>query len=213
MKNLLIIIAITTSIVLLGCRDQNEIEPNKDLTSQITDFPIESLNEDELASLLFMREEEKLAKDVYLTLYDKWNVNIFLNISYSEQTHMDAVLTLLNKYDLKDPVGDNAVGVFENVILQNLYSELVAQGSTNILEAYKVGATIEDLDIYDLSNALKNIDNQDVTFVFENLTKGSRNHLRSFYGQVISSGGTYDAQFISEDELNAIVDSPKEKGA
>lgn len=117
------------------------------LQAQITSLPTEPLNSAELTSLSVMREEEKLARDVYITLYNKWGVNIFTNISHSEQTHMDAILMLLSKYSLTDPVGNNAVGVFNNVTLQNLYNQLVAQGNTSVLDAYKVGATIEDLDI------------------------------------------------------------------
>ena len=125
------------------------------LQAQINSLPKEPLNPAELASLAFMREEEKLARDVYITLFNKWGVKIFTNISNSEQKHMDAILLLLNKYSITDPAGSNAVGVFTNSTLQNFYTQLVAQGNTSVLEAYKVGATIEDLDIFDLKNPLK----------------------------------------------------------
>lgn len=160
-----------------------------------------------------MREEEKLAHDVYVTLYAKWNQNVFSNIAASEQTHTEAVLSLLNKYELTDPVGSNGVGVFKDTTLQKLYTQLVNQGNISQLEAFKVGATIEDLDIHDLNTQSASIDNQDVKFVYSNLTKGSRNHMRSFYSQVLSAGGTYSAQFISQAELDAIINSAKETGA
>lgn len=182
------------------------------LQAQITSLPLEPLNSAELTSLSFMREEEKLARDVYITLYNKWGVNIFTNISSSEQTHMESVLLLLNKYNLTDPVGSNAVGVFSNSTLQNLYTQLVSQGNTSVLEAYKVGATIEDLDIYDLKNALTAIDNQDIKLVYDNLTKGSRNHMRSFYKNVLNAGGTYTPQYITQAEFDAIVNSAMETG-
>lgn len=167
------------------------------LQAQITSLPTEPLNSAELTSLSFMREEEKLARDVYITLYNKWGVNIFTNISNSEQTHMDAILMLLSKYSLTDPVSNNAVGVFNNVTLQNLYNQLVAQGNISVLDAYKVGATIEDLDIFDLKNALLNNDNQDIKLVYDMLTKGSRNHIRSFYKNILSVGGSYSPQYIT----------------
>ena len=179
----------------------------------INAFPKETLNADELLSLKTMREEEKLANDVYLTLYNKWGVNIFTNIASSEQTHTNPVLTLLTKYELADPVGTNAVGVFSDTILQKLYTQLVTQGSTSTLNAFIVGATIEDLDIFDLNNWNSKVDNQDIKYVYQNLTKGSRNHMRSFYGQVTGSGGTYSAQYISQTELDAIINSPKETGS
>jgi hypothetical protein len=182
------------------------------LQTQITSLPIETLNTDEQSSLLFMREEEKLARDVYISLYNKWGVNIFTNISESEQTHMDAVLLLLTKYSLTDPVGSNAVGVFNNTELQNLYNQLIAQGNISISDAYQVGATIEDLDIFDLANALAKIDNQDIELVYDMLTKGSRNHLRSFYGNILNVESSYTPQFLTQAEFDAIINSPMERG-
>lgn len=182
------------------------------LQAQITSLPNEPLNSTELTSLSVMREEEKLARDVYITLYNKWGVNIFTNISSSEQTHMDAILMLLNKYSLTDPVGSNAVGVFTNTTLQTLYNQLVAQGNASVLDAYKVGATIEDLDIFDLKTALISIDNQDIHLVYDMLTKGSRNHMRSFYKNILNVGGTYTPQYITQAEFDAIINSAMETG-
>lgn len=182
------------------------------LQAQITSLPTEPLNSAELTSLSFMREEEKLARDVYITLYNKWGVTIFTNISNSEQTHMDAILMLLSKYSLTDPVSNNAVGVFNNVTLQNLYNQLVAQGNISVLDAYKVGATIEDLDIFDLKNALLNNDNQDIKLVYDMLTKRSRNHIRSFYKNILSVGGSYSPQYITQAEFDAIINTAMETG-
>ncbi len=182
------------------------------LQAQITSLPNEPLSQAELTSLSLMREEEKLARDVYITLYNKWGVNIFTNISNSEQTHMEAILMLLNKYNLTDPVGSNAVGVFSNATLQNLYAQLVAQGNISVLEAYRVGATIEDLDIFDLKNALLNNDNQDIKLVYDMLTKGSRNHMRSFYKNILNTGGSYTPQYITQAEFDAIINSAMETG-
>lgn len=182
------------------------------LKTQINNLASEPLNDFEISNLPFMREEEKLARDVYITLYNKWRVSIFYNISTSEQSHMDGILILLNRYSISDPVGSNAVGVFGNVQLQNLYTQLVLQGSVSLAEAYKVGATIEDLDIFDLTNALENCDNQDIQLVYESLTKGSRNHLRSFYKFILSTGGIYIPQYISQAAFDAIISSAMETG-
>ena len=54
------------------------------------------ISDEEATGLIFMREEEKLARDVYLTLYDVWETAVFDNIASSEQTHMDAVLMLID---------------------------------------------------------------------------------------------------------------------
>lgn len=182
------------------------------LQSQITSLPKEPLSTEELNSLAFMREEEKLARDVYIALHNKWGVNIFSNISNSEQTHMDALLMLLNKYSIADPVGSNGAGIYSNSTLQALYSQLVNQGNISVLDAYKVGATIEDLDIFDLKNALLQNDNQDIKLVYDMLTKGSRNHLRSFYKNILNAGGSYTPQYISQTEFDSIIGSAMETG-
>ncbi len=182
------------------------------LKIQVSGLPYEALSESEKSTLIFMREEEKLARDVYTTLYSKWGVNMFTNISASEQTHMDGILLLLNKYGLADPAANKGIGEFNNTALQTLYNELVAKGNVSITEAYIVGATIEDLDLNDLKNALADNDNQDIKVVYESLAKGSRNHMRSFNGVIINSGLVYTPQFITQTEFDAIVTSAIEKG-
>jgi hypothetical protein len=138
------------------------------------------LTEQEKEALLFMREEEKLARDVYHYLYDFWGQWIFSNIETSEQQHMDAILNLLDKYGLDDPVGDSRYGVFQNPDLQDLYDELVIEGVNSELDAIKVGIRIEVKDIEDLIECLDLTDNKDITQVFTNLMNGSVNHLAAF---------------------------------
>ncbi len=182
------------------------------MQTKVDALPSETLSDEELYSLTLMREEEKLARDVYQVMSAKYNAKIFTNIAAAEQTHMDAVLILLNKYDMEDPVGDNPVGVFTDPVLQILYDQLIELGNTSILNAYKTGATIEDLDIYDLRTVKETVDNKDILLVFDNLEKGSRNHLRSFYGDILKAGGTYTPQFLTQAEFEAIVNSSMETG-
>jgi len=213
---------LTVIIFTLGSckKDKNTVGNVKDtenintvnVQSQVNVLPKESLNVEELNSLAFLREEEKLAMDVYITLYNKWGVKIFDNISKSENTHMSLVLSLLTKYDLADPVGANTVGIFKNTNLQALYNQLVLEGNKSPLNAYIVGATIEDLDLFDIKMALLKIDNQDIRYVFDILAKGSRNHMRSFYKNIINAGGTYTPQYITKDEFKTIIDSEMETG-
>ena len=171
-----------------------------------------ALNEQEVADLLFMREEEKLAHDVYLTLYEQWGLRIFQNIANSELTHTEAIRTLLVRYDLADPALDRAVGVFANEGLQALYDQLVAQGSQSLVAALQVGATIEDLDIVDLQNAVARTDNADIVLVYENLMKGSRNHLRAFIATLQKQNGEYQPQYLDQAAYEAIISSPMERG-
>jgi len=127
-----------------------------------------------------MREEEKLARDVYLTLGPLWNAPIFSNIAQSESRHMAAVKQLILTYGLTDPVGDNPVGAFTNPVFTQLYGELVAAGSASVADAYQVGVEVEELDIADLIQALSATNKTDVRSVFQNLLNGSYHHLEAF---------------------------------
>lgn len=172
------------------------------------------LTEEESAGLRFMREEEKLARDVYLTLYETWGTPIFQNIANAEQTHMDAVLTLLERYGITDPVGNNTIGIFIDPTLQALYDQLIAQGTQSLGDALKVGAAIEEIDILDLEQGSAQTANEAIRLVYANLTKGSRNHLRSFVQTLArQTGETYSPQYLSQAAYDTILNSAAERGS
>jgi len=139
-----------------------------------------SLDATETAGLVYMREEEKLAHDVYVTLYQQWGLSTFNNIANSEDRHENKIEKLLNSYQIADSVGDNPIGVFVNPDLQQLYNNLVAQGSQSLSEALKVGVLIEETDIADLQTRIAQTDNADIQQVYEQLLSGSNNHLSAF---------------------------------
>ncbi len=172
-----------------------------------------NLTPQEVKDILYMRQEEKLAHDVYITLYNKWHLQIFKNIANSEQTHMNAVKMLIEKYNLTDPDKGKGIGEFENPNFTKLYRELVAEGNKSVLDALKVGAIIEELDIVDLQHCLNNTNKSDIKIVFENLMKGSRNHLRAFVSTMERMGYNYKPKYLSEEEFKQIISSGTERGA
>lgn len=171
----------------------------------------DTLNEKEKSDLIFLREEEKLAHDVYVFSLKKYNQTIFSNISSSEQNHMNSVLNLLNKYGVTDPVQNQAEGVFQNTVLQQLYSQLTAKSDSSLTKALEVGATIEDLDINDIKSFYANTNKKDLIGVYDRLTCGSRNHLRSFISQLSSNEIAYNPQYITQAEFNSIIASSNEQ--
>jgi len=177
-------------------------------------LPKQPLSPDEVRDLLHMREEEKLARDVYLTLSHIYPLPVFRNISKSEEQHMRMVGLLLKKYKLPDPVEETGdkIGVFKNEKLQKLYEQLVNRGKCSLVDALKVGATIEDLDIKDLEEAIERTDNRDIKVVYQNLMKGSRNHMRAFVRLLRRFGSDYTPQFISPSEFNRILSVRHEAG-
>ncbi len=222
-RTYLIIIAIifTTSFMACNNNDSSIVAPEdsqanngttKELVDSINSLPTTTLSDSEKDGLVFMREEEKLARDVYLHFYEKYNTRVFSNIAKAESTHMAALKTLLDKYQLVDPVVDDNIGVFQNEKLAGLYTQLTTAGDVSLVEALKIGLTIEDLDIYDLMEYTKDVTSDDIILVYNNLTRGSRNHLRAFNRQVLRSGGTYAAQFITQELFDEIINSSQERG-
>ena len=173
------------------------------LTASTTTLTTEEKND-----LLFMREEEKLARDVYLTLHDIWGTPVFANIATSEQQHMDAILRLLNTYKLPDPTVGKLVGEFVNEELQALYNALIARGKQSALEALLVGGVIEETDIEDLNAAMATSRLSNIDKVYQNLLNGSYNHLRAFASNIQSlTGQPYVAQVVSQEIVDSILGS------
>ncbi len=219
---LVFLIFIVGNVFFTGCIDSDDENDSGDQQDNgYTNFDIESMNSyvnnmskdalsaEEEVGILYMREEEKLARDVYQTLYDKWQKNIFINIAVSEETHTQSVLSLIIKYNLTDPFIDEA-GIFKNETLQNLYTSLINEGSSSLVDALKVGALIEELDIIDIQDYIDISDNQDIIFIYENLMMGSRNHLRSFVRTLKNEGVSYSPTYLSLNEFNEIIESGME---
>lgn len=196
-----------------GGNSENDTGSGNNVSDTLASLPIESLSAAEQASLLYMREEEKLAHDVYVRLDAMWggSTQTFGNISASEATHTEAVRQLLLRYNVPDVAASLAAGVFNNTKLQDMYAQLVSNGSVSLIEALKVGATIEEIDMVDIQAHLSNVDNQDIRVVYENLLKGSRNHLRAFVKNLLNQGVTYVPQYMDATDYQAIVNSETEK--
>jgi hypothetical protein len=133
---------------------------------------VDVLDADTVERLLWLREEEQLARDVYAALGELWGLRIFENIASSEQNHLDAMADLLERYGLDDRAAGNAVGEFTDPRLQSLYDDLVAQGEVSLVAALEVGVTIEELDITDLRDLAASVEAPDILEVVSNLERG-----------------------------------------
>lgn len=198
-------------------------EPSDTDLTEIAEEPLQSdletsssnngLTEDEIAGLVFMREEEKLAHDVYLGLYDLWGLSIFQNIADSEQTHTDAVKRLLDTYNIPDPADTSPIGTFVDNDLQEMYDELMAIGAQSLGDALKVGAAVEEIDILDLQAYLEKTQNDAIRGVYENLLRGSENHLRAFTNTLErQTGEVYQPQYLLQEDYEGIVSSGPTRG-
>lgn len=201
----------TTNILNVDSEGNTNIN-NEALEDTINQDSAQPLSNVEREGILYMREEEKLARDVYSQLYEIWGINNFNNIGDSEQTHMDAMESLIERYNLEDPAKGKGIGEFTNQKLQQLNDELIEQGSKSEIDALKVGAAIEEIDIIDIEEYVAQTSKQDIITVYENLLKGSRNHLRSFVSVMEKRGVTYKAQYLTDDQFNDIIAASVERG-
>lgn len=213
LKNIFVGIFVAMLVVILGTAAYNVMDVSAAEGStyngsgvSVLNIPASDLNDEEAAALLFMREEEKLARDVYNKLYEVWGLQTFANIAASEQMHMDELALLLTRYNLTDPA--QAPGIFTNPDLQALYNSLVAQGSLSLGDALKVGGAIEEIDILDLQTRLAQTDNVDIRQVYTNLMNASYHHLNAFSNTLLNqTGETYIPQYLSADVYQGIMSS------
>ena len=207
------LLAIAALIIVTSCSEKPSVSADEVQASEVKALSLiidddgnlaGDLTAEEIASLQFMIEEEKMARDVYLEMNDLYGLKVFVNISNSEQRHMDAVLFLIDGYNVENPASDER-GVFINETLAQLYTSLITQGELSLEDALKVGALIEETDIVDLNSWLEKVENPNVEIVYASLLKGSTNHLRAFVRNLASLGIIYEPQVLDVDSYNAII--------
>lgn len=142
------------------------------------------LTDTEKANILYLFEEEKLARDIYVKMYSFYGAYVFDNISESEQRHMNSVAKLISKYEIDDTVVNIGPGIFSNEVIQDEYDRLLEKGLLNLTSALEVGVEIELMDIGDIERMQTQTEKADIKRVLSNLLDGSYNHLDAFNTQL-----------------------------
>ena len=172
-----------------------------------------ALTDSEADGLAFMREEEKLAHDLYAALYDLYGLPVFSNIARSESMHMDAMLTLLERHGLPDPAEGMPAGTFTDPALQALYDDLLARGQESAEDALRVAALVEETDILDLQEHLAQTDQADITRTYQTLLQASGNHLRAFALQIErQTGDEYVPKLLDTSAYESLAGSTQARG-
>jgi len=218
-----------TAVEVIEVSDESSNESEEESSSSNES----QLDKAEQHHLIFMRQEEKLARDVYTSLAGMWpDASIFVNIGEgSEQTHTDVMRDKLEEFNVDDPepntnILPSSIGVFTGELYGSYftanYQALVNKGSQSELDALYVGAFIEELDMHDIVECPEIIEDTDngisdcgldytdepsLINAYNSLLDGSRSHLKAYVGRIesIVGEGNYEAQILSQDEVNEIL--------
>jgi hypothetical protein len=172
----------------------------KEITSPAVAATITSREKE---GLLFIWEEEKTARDLYTSLYEKNNLSIFRDLARSEQSHMDQAKAIIEKYGL--PLPDDKPGIFQNQSLQKIHNKLLAKGLQSDQDALKAAATFEEISIVDLETELAAKHAEDIRTMYQGLLAGSRKHLRSYINDLKDQGIQYEPRYLDRREYEEIV--------
>lgn len=142
------------------------------------------LTDAEIADILFLREEEQLAHDLYVRWAGRYPVPVFSNIAASEITHYNEVQLLIDRYGLGNHRIGNASTGYTDPVIQSLHTTLAAQGDASLTAAFEASLVVEERDIADLDKALVNTTRADITQVYSSLRRGSENHKSAFLRQL-----------------------------
>jgi len=182
------------------------------LASALVELKMGQLSESEVEAILYMREAEKLARDVLLALDEQWDSEVLGRVAQSEDTHTEAIKALIDRYNLWDPSSVTWDGYYNNEELLALHRQLVRQGGGSAVDALAVGAQMQEISILDLREYRAETDDEDVQMVYENLLRASRNHLRVFATLLQQQGVAYQRIYLSQTLFDEIVSTPPEPG-
>lgn len=164
------------------------------------------ISDSEKSTILRMREEEKMTRDFYLAMNEKWNQKVFANIAENESYHMSQILLLIEKYKLNDPVaqtGDER-GVYIDSSLQLEYNELIAAGNVSLKAALKAGAKMEEKDIVEIRNGIAGTTSKEIAGTYKYLLQYSANHLNALVQNLEKQGVTYQPEVLDKTDYNNI---------
>ena len=150
-----------------------------------------------LADLLLVHEQQKLGRDVYLNLYQQWQLPEFARMARSGEAQLEATRPLLRAQLLEDPAAREAVGEFGNAGLQAFYLDLTTTAAESATSALYVAALMEEVRLQDSARAIRAAGPGALGEAYARLMCGSRNHLRALARQLDQrAGAAYAAQVL-----------------
>jgi len=191
-------------------RSHHQPRPGRDahlarIREQIMASRAEPLGADEQRDLQRIREQRKLARDLYWDLAKHWGSLVLVRLGAAEQAHLNALDTLLDHYDLSDPVAGPAVGESGDPKFHALHAQIVEVGHRSEMAASQAGLLVEEMSLSDLAAARARTRRPEIAAVYDDLLRDSRNHLRALFRQMQRFEGEYVPQSLSLSDFEAIV--------
>ncbi len=231
LRNAIGIIALLFGVVGLFAADQNDtrISFDRDMATD-NDFtiapeastpdictylkevlPMEPVSIHEEMAMEYLRENEKFARDFYLEMFDIWNDEIFSKMAEAEEVHMETVLCLLEKYEIKDPAAGLKIGEFKNQEMAELFPRLIERGSKSLADAFAAGSMLEVWNLCDLMNCEKCLNSADLNAVVTEFKRSTRNHIRVMHANLKGYGKHLEPCSLDHDLFELITHSGQEK--
>ncbi|MFE7169452.1 DUF2202 domain-containing protein [Streptomyces sp. NPDC057616] len=151
-----------------GCTGYTALAPRGTLTTA------------QKSTLARMAEEEKLARDLYTGFADRYGVPLFERTTAAENSHLAAVRTLLDRYDVTDPTAGKATGDFADPAVRATYDRYLKQGDGSLTAALNTGHKVEADETTALRHALTGLKAPDVRQIYGNLLAASERHEEAF---------------------------------
>lgn len=200
---------LAAAALLAGCGGNQRAATDSHSTGNgSTEASTSPLARAEADTLRSMREEEKLARDLYAAFEPSGFE--FARIQGMERHHFAMIGMLLERYQLPDPAASQPAGVFTDPALQAQYAELHERGTKSRADAYAVATEIEDQSLHDLQAAIEGTTHDDIRHAYAMLAQMTRNHLRVFYTGLAAEGGAYSPKYLDRPAFDRVVAAPME---
>lgn len=155
------------------------------------------------ADLVFGVEEERVAHDLYVAAFERWNLGVFDRISAAETQHEAAFVLLAASVKVALPPAVR--GVYATAELQSMYQQLLALVSESAPAALRAGALVEETDIVELRRMIATVQDDRTREVLAHLEAASGRHLRAFVRNLERSGESYQPQVLSASDFTAVI--------
>ncbi len=171
-RTLKAVFSLTVAVaLLLSCSKDDELTPSgTNVNDESNSVFNETLSPREIDDMNYLIENEKLLRDYFNVMYNKYNLSLFQNVAKSEQSHLNFLAVKFLRYDLKNPTEEKPAGEYVNPELQQTYDIMIAKGETNIYAALLAGSSKVKEDVEDIPLMIDQFEgNADIVLIFSNI--------------------------------------------